>query len=419
MIQAMYSGIAGMKAFKSSLDVVGNNIANVSTTGFKSGKASFKEMMSQTLSAGSAPSGGRGGSNATQVGLGVTLAGIDQDMGQGSMTSTGRKSDCAIEGNGYFAVSNGSRSYFTRDGAFTQDSQYNLVTSSGGMKVLGWSADPLTGAIDTTAAITQDSSIQIPVGTLALAAATTNASLGGNLSASAATGDTYSLKFDVYDSLGMTHALKVTFTKQDSVPGTSSWTYDFDATPSTVPPPSPNVLEFDSNGYATSATALTSIPMTLSPSTGAPETLTFNLDMSKVTNLNGSNTIDMNSQDGLPMGTLESYTIDKGGRVVGQFTNGVTKNLAQVSMVTFNNANGLTKIGGNLLTESAASGTARYSTAGSGSLGTISSGFLEASNVDLTNEFSNMIVAQRGFQANSKIISTSDEILQELANLKR
>jgi flagellar hook protein FlgE len=159
--------------------------------------------------------------------------------------------------------------------------------------------------------------------------------------------------------------------------------------------------------------------MTLSPSTGAPETLTFNLDMSKVTNLNGSNTIDMNSQDGLPMGTLESYTIDKGGRVVGQFTNGVTKNLAQVSMVTFNNANGLTKIGGNLLTESAASGTARYSTAGSGSLGTISSGFLEASNVDLTNEFSNMIVAQRGFQANSKIISTSDEILQELANLKR
>lgn len=419
MIQAMYSGISGMKAFKSSLDVIGNNIANVSTTGFKSGKATFKEMMSQTLNGGSAPANGKGGTNPEQVGLGVTLAGIDQDMGQGSLSSTGRKSDCAIEGEGYFAVSNGSRALFTRDGAFTQDSDYNLVTSSGGMKVLGWSADPLTGKIDTTTSITKDSAIQIPVGTKALASATTSATLGGNLSASAATGSTYALKFDVYDSLGNTHPLNVTFTKQDSVPGTSSWTYDFDATPSTVPPPSPNVLEFDSNGYATSATSTVSVPMTLSPATGAPETLTFNINMSAVTNLNGDNSVAMNKQDGLPMGTLESYTIDKSGYVVGQYTNGVTKNLAQLSLVTFNNPVGLSKTGGNLLTESASSGTPRFSTAGTGSTGTISSGFLEASNVDLTTEFANMITAQRGFQANSKIITTSDEVLQELVGLKR
>jgi len=415
----MYSGISGMKAFKSSLDVIGNNIANVSTTGFKSGKATFKEMMSQTLNGGSAPANGKGGTNPEQVGLGVTLAGIDQDMGQGSLSSTGRKSDCAIEGEGYFAVSNGSRALFTRDGAFTQDSDYNLVTSSGGMKVLGWSADPLTGKIDTTTSITKDSAIQIPVGTKALASATTSATLGGNLSASAATGSTYALKFDVYDSLGNTHPLNVTFTKQDSVPGTSSWTYDFDATPSTVPPPSPNVLEFDSNGYATSATSTVSVPMTLSPATGAPETLTFNINMSAVTNLNGDNSVAMNKQDGLPMGTLESYTIDKSGYVVGQYTNGVTKNLAQLSLVTFNNPVGLSKTGGNLLTESASSGTPRFSTAGTGSTGTISSGFLEASNVDLTTEFANMITAQRGFQANSKIITTSDEVLQELVGLKR
>jgi len=419
LIQAMYSGISGMKAFKSSLDVIGNNIANVSTTGFKSGKATFKEMMSQTLNGGSAPANGKGGTNPEQVGLGVTLAGIDQDMGQGSLSSTGRKSDCAIEGEGYFAVSNGSRALFTRDGAFTQDSDYNLVTSSGGMKVLGWSADPLTGKIDTTTSITKDSAIQIPVGTKALASATTSATLGGNLSASAATGSTYALKFDVYDSLGNTHPLNVTFTKQDSVPGTSSWTYDFDATPSTVPPPSPNVLEFDSNGYATSATSTVSVPMTLSPATGAPETLTFNINMSAVTNLNGDNSVAMNKQDGLPMGTLESYTIDKSGYVVGQYTNGVTKNLAQLSLVTFNNPVGLSKTGGNLLTESASSGTPRFSTAGTGSTGTISSGFLEASNVDLTTEFANMITAQRGFQANSKIITTSDEVLQELVGLKR
>lgn len=419
MIQAMYSGVAGMKAFKSSLDVIGNNIANVSTTGFKSGKATFKDMLSQTISGGSAPSGGRGGTNPVQIGLGVVMVGIDQNMQQGSMTSTGRTSDCAIDGNGYFALSNGTRSYFTRDGAFIQDSQYNLVSSSNGMKVLGWTADPETGIIDTTTALNQDSGINIPIGTLSIASATKEVTIGGNLDASSETGSTYTVKFDVFDSLGTSHPLKVTFTKQDSVPGKSSWTYALDASPNSVPAPSPNVLEFDSNGYATKETSQLSVPITLNPATGAPETLEFNVDMSAVTNLNGSNTIDMSYQDGLPMGTLEAFNIDNVGHVVGQFTNGITKNLAQLSMVAFNNPAGLSKIGGNLLTESAASGTPRYSTAGTASLGTISAGFLEASNVDLTNEFTSMITAQRGFQANSRIISTSDEILQELTQLKR
>jgi len=429
LIQAMYSGISGMKAFKSSLDVIGNNIANVNTTGYKSGRATFKEMLSQTLSGGSVPTESVGGTNPSQIGLGVLLGTIDTDQTQGAMTSTGRRTDAAVEGNGFFVLGNGKRNYYTRDGSFALDAKNYLVASSNGMKVAGWTPDPVTGITDTSTPISPSSGVRIPIGELSIAKQTTGVDIGGNLDATSEDGAFYDMKFDVYDSLGITHQVNVRFTKT-TTPG--EWNYevicpDVDpttpltpGTPTPVPPAASvtaGTLAFDPLGAST--TAGVPFSLTFATPTGATSPLDFEIKLEKMTQLNGANTADMTYQDGLPLGTLESFNIDRGGRVVGTFTNGSTRNLGQLALSAFNNPAGLMKTGTNLMIESANSGTPRMGVPGEGSLGMISSGFLEASNVDLANEFSQMIVSQRGFQANSKIISTSDEILNDLVNLKR
>ena len=429
MIQALFSGISGMKAFKSSLDVIGNNIANVNTTGYKSGRATFKEMLSQTLSGGSGPTDSLGGTNPSQVGLGVLLGTIDTDQTQGSMTSTGRKTDAAIEGNGYFVLGNGKRNYFTRDGAFALDAKNYLVASSNGMKVGGWTPDPVTGVIDTSSPIGPTSGVRIPIGELSIAKQTAAVDIGGNLDATSADGTSYEMKFDVYDSLGITHQMNLKFTKT-TTPG--EWTYeavcpDVDpavpvtpGTPVPVPPAASvtaGTLAFDTLGASTTATV--PLSLTFAIPTGAITPLDFEINLAKMTQLNGANTADMTYQDGLPLGTLESFNVDRSGKIAGTFTNGSTRNLGQLTLCAFNNPAGLMKSGANLMIESANSGTPRMGMPGEGSLGMISAGFLEASNVDLASEFSQMIISQRGFQANSKIITTSDEILNDLVNLKR
>jgi len=420
MIQAMFSGISGMKAFKSSLDVIGNNIANVNTTAYKAGRATFKDMLAQTMISASSPSATNGGTNPSQVGLGVRIGSIDTDQGQGSMLATGRGTDLAIEGNGLLALGNSTRIFYTRDGSFSLDADNNLVSASSGLRVLGWTADPTSGLIDTTAPITAASKINIPVGGLSVARQTSEVKIGGNLDASAALGTGYPIRFAIYDSLGLTHEVEMTFTKaanQPAPPNQATWDYNIVCPDVGAAPVAAGSITFDPLGHS----QVPSIPISLTFATpnGSVQPLTATVKTDNISQLDGQNTVDMTYQDGLPLGTLESYSIDRTGLVVGTFTNGSLRDLGQIVLAAFNNPAGLSKSGNNLLVESPNSGSPRHSMPGAGGLGMVTSGFLEASNVDLATEFANMIVAQRGFQANSRIISVSDEVLQELVTLKR
>ncbi len=420
MIKAMFSGISGMLAFKSSLDVIGNNIANVNTTAFKSGRATFKETLSQTIKGASAPSGGTGGTNASQVGLGVVIGSVDNDQTQGSMMATGRTTDLAVEGNGFFALGNGSQVMYTRDGSLALDAENNLVNASTGMKVLGWTADMATGSIDTTVPIVASSSINIPVGGMSMARATSKIGLTGNLDGSAAIGDAHEIRFSVYDSLGVRHEVQVNLTKaanQVAAPNYATWNYSVVCPDVGAAAVTSGQLTFDGQGF--SRVAGIPISLTFSTPNGSIQPLTATIDTSALTQIGGESDADMAYNDGLPRGTIESFTIDRKGTVFGSFTNGATRPLGQVALAQFNNPGGLMKSGNNLVTESPNSGSARLSLPGEGGLGLLTSGYLEGSNVDLANEFASMIVAQRGFQASSRIISVSDEVLQELVSLKR
>ena len=252
MIQAMYSGISGMKAFKSDLDVIGNNIANINTTGYKASRATFKELMIQTIAGASAPSSGRGGTNPSQIGLGVMLGGISTDQNQGSMQATGRNSDIGIEGNGFFALGNGQGMLFTRDGAFALDAQNNLVSIATGLKVLGWTADIASGTLDTATQITGGSAITIPIGGMSLAKQTNLVEISSNLNAAALVdSDPKIVKFDIYDSLGVRHAVTVEFTK---IGAESEWQCDVYCEESDAAPGVPVAtmdITFDERGHCT------------------------------------------------------------------------------------------------------------------------------------------------------------------------
>ena len=417
MIQAMYSGISGMKAFKSNLDVIGNNIANVNTVGFKASRATFKEMMLQTIAGASAPAGGRGGTNPRQVGLGVMLGAISIDGTQGSMQATGGATDLAIEGNGYFVLGDGAGTMYTRDGTFALDAQNNLVSVATGLKVVGWMADQTTGEIDTSEPVSGSSAIQIPIGSLSLARQTSLVELSGNLDAEASTGDTKAVKFEIFDSLGVRHEIGIEFTKTANP---TEWTYDVycaDVEPNPAVPVATGTVTFDDGGQSELDEVALSLAFTVPNGSVSP--LQTTVSMSGLSQLGGEYTADLRYQDGLQLGTLVSFGIDNSGTVFGTFTNGTTQSLAQLAVAEFSNPAGLSKIGGNVMRESPNSGARQIGIAGAGSRGQISAGFLEASNVDLANEFANMIVAQRGFQANSRIITASDEVLQELVSLKR
>ena len=426
MIQAMYSGVSGLKAFKSQLDVIGNNIANLNTVGFKSSRVSFQEMMSQTWNAGSGPASGSGGINPIQVGLGVTVGAIATDTSQGSLQATGNSTDLAVEGSGYFMLGDGHSTLFSRDGSFSLDGDFNLVASSSGYKVLGWHPDPVTGGIDSSATPDSSSGLKIPIGNMSNARQTSLLKLSKNVDLDSAVGATITPNAVVYDSLGSKHALNIAFTKT-STPG--EWDFEVYAPdvnngdPSASPPVLPTPVKtgtatFDSNGKCT--TPDVDISMALAVSNGSTSPFAFKLSLADVTQLaGGGSTISSSYQDGLTVGTLQAFNVGRDGVVTGIFGNGNKQVLGQIALATFSNSSGLVKAGSNMLSLGPNSGIAQVAPPGSSSSGALTSGFLEASNVDLSNEFANMIIAQRGFQANARTITTSDEIIQELVQLKR
>ena len=418
----MYSGISAIEAQQTSLDVIGNNIANVNTTAYKSGRVTFEDQLSQTIQGASTPTANDGGTNPQQVGLGVRVSSIDTVMAQGGLQSTSKLTDMAIQGNGYFMLgdTNGTGVSYTRDGSFSLDSNGNLVNSSSGAYVLGWKADA-NGKIDSTQQITSASKLSIPVGGLTAVQPTSNLAFGGNLSADAtpytpASGATpaggtapYVRTVKVYDSLGNPANVTLSFTRATA---SNSWNWSASGDAGAA---GSGTLSFDTSGKQTGATGT----VTLSPTDGAAASQAITPDFSGVTQIAGDSSASPTSQNGYAPGTLQSFSVDDTGAISGVFNNGLTRVLGQMALADFPNDAGLSRSGGNEYTPSINSGLPTIGTAQSSSLGKISTGYLEQSNVDLSSEFTSMIIAQRGFQANTKIITTVDQLLNDVIQLKQ
>ncbi len=412
MMRSLFSAISGLRNHQTLLDVVGNNIANVNTTAFKSSRVVFDDILSQTIRGASSATPNRGGINPAQVGLGMTVGGIDTINTQGNLQSTGKTTDVAIQGDGYFVMSNGNQQYFSRDGAFDLASDGTIINPASGLHVMGWNAT--NGVVDTAGV---PAVLRIPLGEGVIGQVTKNMTLKGNLNRDAST--PYATTVTTFDSTGGEHKLTLTFTK--TAANTWSWTAAPGSTDgTTVAAPSNGTLTFDGvTGKLTApdATALPTVTITPPASTGTAA-FTVSFDPTRLTQLASNN--EMTSVgDGAAAGSLVSFSIGNSGEVAGIYSNGLNRTLGQVAMAAFPNVGGLVKTGNNMLTVSPSSGEPQIGTPGTSGRGNISAGFLEMSNVDLAQQFTNMIVAQRGFQANARIISSSDEMLQELVSLKR
>lgn len=610
MMRSLFAGVSGLRNHQTRMDVIGNNIANVNTAGFKASRVNFQDILSQTMQGASSPQGNRGGTNPMQVGLGVGIASIDTLFTPGSYQTTGKPTDLSIQDDGFFILANGNQRYYTRAGNFDFDVDGNYLVPGTGLKVMGWMPDG-TGAIKTNA---DPTTIQIPIGSMMKAQKTSTITFGKNLSGSAtktgtaaeriqadadkATADLAKTNADAalaiantaktnadaaksaidvakaYVDLALAAANKQQTTSNAAnaaaalaaandavtkavaavaaataagdaatIAAANTLKTDVDAikTAATAANADPTnaglagatqtaattaqgsavaaqgdanaaAITATSNQQAAAATAATAkdnaekaaaavkaaydessnVPMqvsvydtqgnlynlsgnfmknadntwTFTPSgkivdkegktvanvTGTPSTIKFdangaydslntiansitidpaggpysgagaftvNLDFSTMTQYASESTAKATGQDGWSDGTLNGVSINSTGTIVGSFTNGKTKDLARVALAVFNNPAGLIKNGSNMYSASNNSGLPDVGESGTGGRGTFSGGTLEMSNVDLAQEFSNMIITQRGFQANSKIITTTDEMLEQLANLKR
>jgi len=393
MLRSLYSAIAGLRSHQTMLDVTGNNIANVNTAAFKASSVQFQDTLSQLTQAAGGPQPETGGTNPAQVGLGVQLAGISTNFTQGSAQVTGRSTDMMISGDGFFVTRQGNEVLYTRAGSFDFDSQGRLVTPSGAL-VQGWNA--VGGSISTGGAV---GTIVLPQDAISPAAVTDAVTVAGNLPADAAVGDELVRDTTVYDASGEGRTLTLTFTRT-----ATGWTVDADDPDAATPATGTGTLAFV-DGELDSGGTLTIGGITV--------------DLGGTTGYAGVTTVGVTDQDGRSAGTLNGFTLGKDGTLVGSFSNGETAAIGRIALATFVNPGGLEKAGSSSYRSTFNSGTPELGTPGSGSLGTLTGGSLEMSNVDLSQEFTNLIVAQRGFQANARVITTSDEVLQELTNLKR
>jgi flagellar hook protein FlgE len=421
MLRSMFAAVTGLRSHQAFMDVVGNNIANVNTTGYKTSNVLFEDLLSQSLRGAGAPAANQGGTNPAQVGLGVRLTGVTVNFAQGASQLTGRSTDFAIQGDGFFAVDQGGTRAYTRNGSFSLDANGNLVTADGGF-VLGWQADQ-NGNVSTNASVGH---LKIPVGQVIKPVTTTSMKIGGNLPADIATGETVNAGIDVYNSLGTAIPLRAEFTKVANNAGQVNWTMKvFDAAGNALT--GAQSVAFDLGGaLTTSAPTITQAQLNaIAGTSGTWAAGGIKLDFGNATDpdrLTGAaelNSAAALSQDGSTVGSVTGFSVSQQGLITGVFTNGRTQALGQIALATFANPVGLEKAGNSLYIESADSGKAQIGVAGQAGRGTLSGGTLEMSNVDLAAEFTNLIVAQRGFQANSRVITTSDEILQDLVNLKR
>lgn len=415
MLRSLFASITGLRAHQTMMDVTANNISNVNTQGFKAGRATFADALAQTVRGGGLPTETQGGTNPMQIGLGTRVASINTLFTSGAPQATGRPTDLAIQGSGFFVVDQGGQQLLTRDGSFGWDGTGQLITATGA-RVIGWSADPTTGAIDPS---TTPGFIAVPTGVLT-PTPTSAVTVGGNLPAGAATGEVVATSGTVFDSLGTAYDLTVRLTK--SGPGT--WTAQFTVTnPAGVttditPGPAPT-LTFDGAGNLTSAASVTLTAITLGG--GDPQNLTigFGSAQNAISQFDQVGTLDMPFTDGQAGAELSEVSFGTDGSITARYTNGDSRVLAKIALATVTNPEGMMKVSDNLYQATLTSGDPALGMAGTGELGTIAPGSLEGSNVDLASEFTTLVLAQRGFQANTRVITTSDEMLADLVNVKR
>jgi flagellar hook protein FlgE len=391
------------------LDTTSNNVANVNTAGYKASHTVFYDTLSQLLADATAAQGGNGGTNPAQIGLGVQTGTIVTDQTQGSPQQTGRTLDVMITGSGYFVVRDNDEQLYTRNGAFGLDGSGRLITASGQV-VQGWLAQ--NGEIDTNKAV---SDLRVPINTTIGAMATTAVSFAGNLPANLTPGaDTALVRTaTVYDAVGNAKDLTLTFTRNASNAAhpQGTWTVLAQTTGQNGTDVTNTVtLDINTDGSLTPSGAL---------ALNNNDDVDIAIDLSALTGYSDLTTAEVSEVDGQAAGVLRSIAIGPDGTVIGTFSNGLRQDIAQLALASFNNIDGLEKAGDSTLRATANSGAAQIGVAGNGNRGTLTGSALEMSNVDLSQEFTNMIIAQRGFQANSRVITTSDEILQELVNLKR
>jgi flagellar hook protein FlgE len=402
MLRSLFSGISGLRAHQTMLDVVSNNIANVNTAGFKSSSVLFEDTLSQMLRASAATTDNAGGLNPTQVGLGVAVAGIQTNFTQGSTQTTNKATDLQIQGDGFFVLKNGNEQVYSRAGGFTLDTSGYLMTTQGSY-LMGYQA--INGQVPSYGTL---SPIKMPTGASIPGKATATVNLGGNISPTGT--NALTVTATVYDSNGAAHAVPIVMTPHSPADGG----YDVVALD-----PQDNTQQLAAGGVAFTAAGAFDPAGSNSPLPITINGVTMNIDLSQLTGYSGSSAPSIKAADGYTAGTLNQFQIGQDGVVTGLFDNGQKQALGQIALANFNNPGGLEKIGETSFRASANSGLAQIGLTNSGGRGSLVSGALEMSNVDLGAEFTNLIIAQRGFQANSKIISTSDEVLQDLINIKR
>ncbi len=534
-LRSLFSGVSGLRNHQVMMDVIGNNISNINTIGFKGSRTTFSETFAQTLRSASRPSSNSGGTNPMQVGLGTAIATIDTIFSQGNLESTGKETDLAIKGNAFFVVNKGNKTYFTRVGSFDVDAAGRLVHPGTGAVLQGKIAAPdgtlptgtrledLRIALDQKSPARATSEVTFS-GNLNASASVGEVALSGNISSATAVGGSVVQTTNIADDFGGTHAVTVTLTKTAA----DTWNYTVAATNGTIAGGAGSI-QFDSIGRVSGITppdfrltpangapvmsfnvagpALTQIAgadslaaeatlpdsaesfvtvfdslgnrhtlsvrytktdaanvWTWSADVGAPAAITggrsgritFNADgtlasftyddgssgvglnpnngadalsvalnagtagvFAGITQSNGTSLVSPRSQDGYAAGELSGITIEQSGRIVGNFTNSTVLALGQVMLAEFNNPSGLQRVGDNMFDITGNAGTPVIVSAGETSRSTIQSNALEQSNVDLSEEFTRMITAQRGFQSNARVITTSDEFLNEVVNLKR
>ncbi len=439
MIQAMLAGVSSIEAQQTQMNVIGNNLANINTTAFKGSRVTFQDLIEQQIKGAQGPSATSGGTNPEQYGLGVQIAGTSINNAQGSLSATNRPSDMAIQGNGYFMVGNGSVVSYSRDGSFDLDANGNLVQGTTGQRLLGWSANA-TGQINTTTPIGPTSTISIPLGQLNAVQQTSSITFGGNLDSDATqvgttAATTWSMQSTVYDSLGGAHDITVTFNNPQSPPAAapvppaganSSWDWSATENVNGVATAIGNSgtagnlpIYFDSAGNEISGLASGTFNQVTLPASGSAPAFNINLDYGKIGQLSAQSSVAASNQNGFPPGSLQSYSIGNDGTITGLFTNGLTRPLGQVAMAIFPNPDGLQQSGSDLYQRTNNSGIPVIGQPASGGRGSISAGYLEQSNVDISTEFSTLIITQRGFEANTKVVTTVDQMLQQLMSMKQ
>ncbi|CAD6557217.1 Flagellar hook protein FlgE [Paraburkholderia hiiakae] len=407
-------GLSGLAAASNDLDVIGNNIANANTVGFKQSTAQFADVYANTIAT----------SVGNQIGLGASLQTVQQDFSQGTINTTGQALNVAINGNGFFQMSNNGTITYSRNGVFQLDKN-GYITDASGNDLMGYAAGA-NGVINSA----QTVPLQVPTTNIA-PVATKNITAQLNLNAQSttptttpfsetdSTSYTYSTSVTAYDTLGGAQTVNMYFAK-DAASG--QWNVYAGQAGSVT---QIGTAQFSSSGALQSITATapattngtTSLSFNITPTDGSTTPQPLTLDLTGTTQYGSANGVNNLAQDGYPSGTLSNFSIGADGTITGNYSNGQTMALGQVVLANFNNPNGLVNLGGNQFQQTTASGVAQVSTPGSTNHGSLTGGALESSNVDLTNQLVDLITAQRNYQANAQTIKTQQTVDQTLLQM--